>query len=602
MSGRSGAEQREPGLDERLPVADGRTVLREAWRAIGRRWWQLVLLVVVLVAAAAAGIVSPLALGSVVDAVSSGLGSGDATLVWQLGILMAVSIVMGAVLTAIGVVAASRLFERMLAELRERMVETAFALPQSRVERAGTGDLISRAGDDVAEVSQAIPSVVPAVAGSLFTIAVTVVGMAVIDLWYAVALLVVVPVHVLTVRWYLRTAPAIYAGERAAMADRAQHLLDSLRGIETVRAYRLAPLHLERIGAVSWAVVRWTMRARAIQNVFFARLNFAEFLGMGGLLVVGFLLVAGGAGTIGGTTAAMLLFLRLFGPINQLLFVVDELQSALASLGRIVGVITAPTSPVTSGPSTSRPAPATRHPTSPGASALPPPLDGLRLEGITHSYLPGHPVLASVDLTVARGETVAVVGASGAGKSTLAAIAAGLHTPDRGTVHAPGSVVLVTQEVHVFDATLRHNLTLARPRADDHQLTDALHQVGAAGLLTRLPAGLDEPLGAAGAPLTPAEAQQLALARVLLADPAVVILDEATAEAGSSDADRLERAAATVGRGRTVLVIAHRLSQAATADRVVLMDHGRIEEQGTHASLLAAGHRYATLWAAWSRP
>ncbi|MCS5733729.1 ABC transporter ATP-binding protein [Herbiconiux daphne] len=571
---------------DRLPIADGRTVLREAQRAIGRRWRQLALLVVVLVAAATAGLVSPLALGSIVDAVGSGLRSGDASFVWRLGAVMAGAIVVGAVLTAAGVVAASVLFERMLAVLRERMVEAAFALPQSRVERAGTGDLISRAGDDVAEVSRAIPSVVPAVAGSLFTIAVTVVGMAVIDVWYAVALLVVVPVHIVSLRWYLRQAPGVYAAERAAMADRAQHLLDSLRGLESVRAFGLGPHHVSRIAAVSWSVVRWTMRARGIQNALYARLNLGELLGMAGVLVVGFVLVAQGAGSIGGTTAAMLLFLRLFGPINQLLFVVDELQSALASLGRIVGVITAaPSGGLAAAP-----------PGSPSPAQV-----GLHLEAVSHSYVDGHPVLTGIDLAVRPGETVAIVGASGAGKSTLAAIAAGVHEPASGAVRRSGAVVLVTQEVHVFDSTLRENLTLTRPGATDAELLTALHRVGAERLVSRLTRGLSEPIGASGATLTPAEAQQLALARVLLADPPIVILDEATAEAGSADAGRLEHAAAVVGSGRTVLVIAHRLSQAAAADRVILMERGRIEEQGTHADLLAAGHRYARLWAAWSR-
>lgn len=607
----------------RLPIASGRVVLREAARTLGRRWWQLVLLVVVLVAAAAAGIVSPLALGAVVDAVAEGLGSGDASQLWRLGAVMAGAIVLGAALTAVGVIAASRLFERVLADLRERMVDAAFRLPQAQVERAGTGDLISRAGDDVAVVSEAIPNVVPALSSALFTIVVTVVGMAVIDPWYALALVVVLPVHVIAVRGYLRRAPAVYAAERAAMADRAQHLLDSLRGIQTVRAYGLAPHHLGRIARASWRVVRITMRARAIQNTFFARLNLAEFLGMAGLLVVGFALVANGVGTIGGTTAAMLLFLRLFGPINQLLFVIDDLQSALASLARIVGVIVArPAAAPTS--ACAAPAATSSHVT-PSAPAV------LRMAGIEHAYLDGHPVLHGVDLVLERGETVAVVGASGAGKSTLAAIAAGLHDPAAGTVHHPRSTVLVTQEVHVFAASLRDNLTLAAPPAPttappgatapsatsdtsagvdvgaapaptDADLTRILHRVGAHRLLARLPAGLDEPLGADGTALTPAEAQLLALARVLLADPELLILDEATSEAGSSDAEHLERAAAEAGRGRTVLLVAHRLSQSATADRVVLMEHGRIAEHGTHAALLTADGPYARLWRAWSTP
>jgi len=575
----SGARQ----TADRLPVADTRTVWREARRSIAGRWWQLAGVVTLLTGGAAAGVVSPLAFGAVVDIVQSGRASGDPAAVWMLGGWMAASILLAALLGATGVIGASRLIEVTLADLRERMVDTAFRLPQSRVEVAGTGDLISRAGDDVAVVAEAIPSVVPALAGSFFTIAVTLVGMAVIDPWYAVVLLVVVPVHALAVRGYLRHAPQVYAGERAAVADRAHHLLDSLRGLESVRAYGLAPAHIVRIARVSWAVAGWTMRARAIQNVFFARLNLAELLGMGGLLVVGFVLVSNGSGSIGGTTAAMLLFLRLFGPINELLFVVDELQSALASLGRIVGVITS--------------APQRRPSRAESAASA----GTVRLTGVTHSYIEGPDVLSDIHFELSPGETVAVVGASGAGKSTLAALVAGVHEPTEGSVQQECSVVLVTQEVHVFDATLRANLTVARTDATDETVLDALGRVGAAPLVSRLAGGLDEPLGSSGTTLTPAEAQQLALARVLLADPELVILDEATAEGGSRDADRLDRAAAEVGRGRTVLIVAHRLSQAATADRVILMHDGRIHEQGSHAELVAAGGGYARLWRAWSR-
>lgn len=568
--------------DHSLPIADGRTVLREMWRALDHRGWRIAGLVVVFLATAAAGVLPSLAIGRVVDAVTAG---GEARTVWIAGAIMVGSVVVGAVLAAVGMIGASRLLEGMLARMREDMVAAALRLPQSQVERAGTGDLISRAGDDVAEVAEAIPAVVPALTGSFFTIVVTFGGMAVIDPRYALALLVILPVHGFAVRRYLRGAPRLYAGERAAMAHRAQHLLDSLRGIETVRAFDLSGRHLVRIRAASWAVVRWTMHARAVQNAFSGRINAAELAGMTSLLVVGFFVVRDGGGTIGGTTAAMLLFLRLFNPIGQLLFVIDDMQSALASLARITGVVGA----------------GRRGEGEDGARSRRrvPDAAGLSLRGVGHSYSADHPVLVDVDLGVAQGETVAVVGASGAGKSTLAALAAGVHDATSGTVETPDGVVLVTQEVHVFDASLRDNLTLARADADDAALRHALGVVGAQPLLDRLPDGLDTRLD--GSALTPAEAQQLALARVLLADPGVVILDEATAEAGSSDAGRLERAALAVIDGRTALVVAHRLSQAAAADRVVVMERGRIAEEGTHAELLASGGSYARLWQAWRR-
>ncbi|MFC7625312.1 ABC transporter ATP-binding protein [Microlunatus sp. GCM10028923] len=569
---------------ERLPIAGRREVLAEVRLALRGRRLQLALLVLILVAANAAGLAMPAALGAIVDTINTG---GGAERIWQLGVIMAGSGIVGAALTGVGVVWSARLFESVLATLRERMVTRALLLPQPVVERAGTGDLISRASDDVARVAEAVPRVTPALTGSLFTIVLTFAGMAVLDLRYALALLVIIPVHVLAVRWYLRVAPPVYAAERAAMAERANHVLAGLRGLDTVLAYRLSGRHSRRIAAASWEVVGWALRARVLQNRFFGRLNFAEFLGMTAILVVGFLLVRSDLGTIGAATTAMLFFLRLFDPINQLLIVVDDLQSALASLGRIVGVI--------------------RYESASDAPDLPEPRvvpegPAVRIRDLGFAYHDDHPVLAGIDLDLGRTERVALVGNSGAGKSTLAALIAGVHRPAAGTIERrTGPVVLITQEVHVFAGTVRDNLTLADAGADDDRLRRALHTVGAEDLVDRLSDGLDTEVGAHGHPLTAAEVQHLGLARLVLLDPPVAILDEATAEAGSTSAGLLDRATDRAIAGRAALIVAHRLSQAAAADRVIVLDHGRIAEQGSHDQLLAAGGRYAELWRVWSQ-
>ncbi len=211
----------------------------------------------------------------------------------------------------------------------------------------------------------------------------------------------------------------------------------------------------------------------------------------------------------------------------------------------------------------------------------------------------GPPVLEDITLDIPAGEHLAVVGASGAGKTTLAAVIAGIHPPDTGTVERPTRTALITQEVHVFAGTLRDNLTLSAPEASDEQVCAALDATGAAGLLDILPDGLDTLVGGGGHALTDAQAQQIALARVVLADPELAIFDEATAEAGSTDSGLLDRAAEAALRGRTGIVIAHRLSQAATCDRIVVMERGHITETGRHDELLAAAGRYAGLWAVW---
>lgn len=573
-----------PGRSPLLPIATSRQTWTQLRRTMRGRWWSLAAVVVVLIIGAALGLVMPATLGRIVDTIIDG---GTAGAIWKLGVVMALAVLGEALFTALGLVAASRLFETVLARLRERMVAQALSLRQSVVERAGTGDLVSRASDDVSKVAEAVPRVVPALSGALFTIALTFVGMAALDYRYALAMLVIIPVHVLAVRRYLSAAPSLYRAERAAVAERAEHVLASLRGIDTVLAYRLSDRRNRRILTASWDAVRWAMRTRTVQNAFFGRLNLAEFLGMAAILIVGFTLVGQDAGTVGGATAAMLFFLRLFDPINQLLFVIDVLQSALASLTRIVGVIRAGEDADHTD---------TAEPSGPGPS------DGLvaELRDVTFGYAENAPVLHGVSLSIRAGEKVALVGASGAGKSTLAALIARIHTPVGGTLATSRRTALVTQEVHVFSGTVRDNLTLTRPDATDAQVRAALRLVAAEDDIDALPEGPDTIVGTHGHALAPAQAQQLALARLALLAPTLAVLDEASAEAGSTNAGVLDAATDAVLDGRAALVVAHRLSQAARADRILVMDRGRIVEEGSHAALVASGGQYARLWEAWS--
>ncbi len=544
-----------------------------------------------LLVATAAGLAVPALLGHIVDLVDD--EGADAELTGPALLLLGAAVVQG-VLTALGQALVARLGESALADLRERVVERVLTLPLERIERAGSGDLVSRVSDDVAEIADAVRQALPRMASAGLIVMLTVVGLAALDWRLALAGLVAVPIQAHTLRWYLGRSSPVYAAERRAAAARAQQLLDSVSGAGTVRAFGLGPDHLARVERRSLDALALTMRAVNLITRFFARLNVAELLGVSAILTTGFLLVRADEISVGAATAAALYFIRLFDPINVLLVLVDDAQRAGASLSRLVGIVGMP---------------APQEPPAP-----PRPADGsVVLEGVRHAYVAGHDVLDGVDLTIAPGERVALIGASGAGKTTLARVVAGIQQPTGGRVLLGGvelaqlgraatarTVGLVSQEVHVFAGTLADDLRMARPSADDEALVAALARVGALEWVRALPDGLATVVGDGAVALSAERAQQLALARIVLADHPIVILDEATAESGSSGARALERAASAALEGRTALVVAHRLTQAAAADRIVVLEAGRVVEQGTHAELAGGGGPYAALWAAWS--
>lgn len=575
-------------IGDRLPTATGRRTAAVLWDALRGRRIVLVLAAVFAGVAAALELIAPATLGRVVDDITS----DSASPLWNYALLIIVSVVGGGALQIVGVLLAARSFERILAGLRERLVATALRLPQQRVERSGTGDLISRASDDVAQVSQALQQVVPVLSSTIFTLLLTIAGMSALDWRFGIVLVVMLPVYWLTLRWYMRVAPPMYAAQRLAFGTRAHHLLSSLRGLDTVTAFRMSDSHNRRIGRASWAVAGWALRARTVVTMFNWRIDVAFAVAVSAVLVLGFHLVGAGAVSVGAATTAVLFFLRLQGPIRSLMSVIDTLQLATASLARIVGVTDVDISD-TSGISDFSDD-ADRE----GARSTGTALDSAGLDHVTFAYAEGPDVLDNVTVTIAPGEHLAVVGTSGAGKTTVAALLAGIHTPDAGTVTAPDNTTLISQETHIFAATLRENLVLAAPGADDEQIRRAVTATGAQDLLDQMPQGLDTDLGPRGMPLTAAQSQHIALVRLLLADPALAILDEATAEAGSAHAHLLDHAADAALAGRTGMVIAHRLSQAASCDRILVMEAGQVIEDGTHEDLLAAGGQYSRLWEA----
>jgi ATP-binding cassette, subfamily C, bacterial len=587
----------EPDTAPVLPVATTSRAASWLAGALRRRRVGVAAALLVGLAAAGASIVPVYLLGNLVDRVSAG-DTADGLV--GLAVVIGVTALIGGLGTGLSSYLTARIGEQTLADLREDVLEHALNLPATMIEESGRGDLLSRVGPDVAVVARAVSDVLPTILNSFFLGIVTLVGMTSLDWRLGLAGALCIPAYAAGLWWYLPRSAPMYAEERVAIAARGQVTVESIQGARTIDAYQTHDRHLADIEHAS-------ERARDISIsvfTFFTRLvgrvNRAEFIGLTATLVVGFLLVKSGDVTVGQVTAAALMFHRLFNPIGELMYNFDEIQSGAASLARLVGVVDIR-------------APYERDRPTAGAPATAPTGPDVEIDAVSFAYGAGPDVLHDVSLSIPAGIRCALVGTTGAGKTTLAAIVAGLQQPSRGQVRIGGVpvtdidrdqlrhwVATITQEVHVFSGPLLDDLRLVTPTADRDLVWAALHRVGAADWVQAMDDGLDTQVGEQGVALTAAQAQHVALARLVLADPRVVILDEATAEAGSVHAAELEVAAEAATRGRTTLVVAHRLTQAATADRIAVMDDGRIVESGTHDQLLALEGRYARLWRAWS--
>lgn len=579
-----------------LPVASGRQTRARLRSALEGRWPLLWAAVAALAIDSALTLAGPTAIGRITQAIADRRDPG--ALVGPV-LFLAGAVVAGAVTGWCAAVLSARLVQPVAARLREDAVAAALDLPVDVVEAGGTGDLVSRVSGDVDRVSQVASGALGDFVAAGLTIAATLVGLAALDWRFALAALLAVPLQASALRWYLRTSQPLYAEGRTADGRRASALLGAFAALPTLRALRLGPGRHARVEAASAEAMTYELRATHAATRFYGRLNGAELVGLSGVLIAAYVLVHAGLADVGAATTAALFFVGLFDPVNMMLGSFDSVQQAAAGLARIVGV------------TLGAPAPVERT-----EDPIDHPGKALVVEDVDHRYGTGPDVLHGVHLDVRAGQRLAIVGATGSGKSTLASLVAGLRAPSSGRVTLGGvptaelttsapdlrrRIMLVTQEHHLFLGTVADNLRLARRDASAPEVDAALAAVGASGWVDALPQGVDTPVGTGGVDLTPRQVQQLALARVLLLDPELVVMDEATAEGGSDTAQVLDRAALAAAEGRTSVVVAHRLSQAATADVVVVMDEGRVIERGHPDELRSAGGVYARLWAAWTR-
>ncbi|MFM7060060.1 MAG: ABC transporter ATP-binding protein [Actinomycetes bacterium] len=503
----------------------------------------------------------------------------------------------------------SRTGEEFLRGLRTRVFRHLTGLDLGFFEREKTGRLVARMTSDIDALQELVSQGLVMFVQNVLIFVGTLVVITLLSWELTLCTIIVVPPLVVASIWFRNRSNTAYLNVRDSISSNLSTLQEGLEGVRVVQAYGREGGFIERFEETNEAQYEANIETVRIATRYFPVVEFTGVLGIAVVVGAGGVLVNNGSLEVGTVLAFVLYLSNLFEPIQQLSQLYNTLQSAGAALSKIFGLLDTPNS----------------VPERPGAVDLPP-IGALEVTGVRFAYGGGPPdtdgvehplgptVLDDVSITVAPGERVALVGPTGAGKSTLAKVMARFYDPLSGDVAYGGvslrdvtrtslreRIVVVPQEGFLFAGTLRENIRVGDPDADDARIDAAVDALGLREHFESLPEGLDTEVRERGSRLSAGEKQLVSLARAALADPTVLVLDEATSNLDPGTELEVERALEALTEGRTVIVVAHRLSTAARCDRVAVVDEGRILELGPHDELVARGGRYAALFAAWTR-
>jgi ABC-type multidrug transport system fused ATPase/permease subunit len=572
----------------RLPIASDATIRREFGGLLLSHRRGFLLVIIFNAIAVGAELVAPRVLGGVVQGLTEDPASVNIT---RAGLIVLAAIAVMTVFARITQMKASVLGESILATLRERFITRTTLLPPGVVERAGTGELLTRTTTDVDRLTWAIRDAIPEIAIALVTVFVGFAALLITSPTLALVWLLGLPISVTASRWYFRRSPQAYRAEGGSYARVNTVIAETVDAGRVLESLGLGERRVEQSDRAIHRWLSWERYTMRLRTVFFPSLEAATALPIPLMLFIGGYLAFDGRVSVAQLTASVLYAQIIMWPTNMVLLWWDELQVGIASLSRILGVYEVPDQEFAE-----LNEPDGRH---------------ISADDVRFAYREKD-VLNGIDIEIAPGSRVAIVGPSGAGKSTLGRLLAGIHAPRAGTLtigdaqigHLPTEqvrrhVALVTQEHHIFSGDIRDNLRLARPDATDEDIWAALHVVDASEWVRALPDGLGTKVGSGGHKVSAPQAQQIALARLVLADPHTLVLDEATSLLDPRAARHLERSLSAVLQGRTVVAIAHRLSTAHDADVIAVVDDGKITEYGSHDELVHADGPYAALWRSW---